>query len=236
MIRDADISIYALTVYASLSSRSGLREIIPGRATLASEARCSVRQVARALTELEELGVVRRVRRKSASGRASNGYTLHPNGLIPVEDSQSSTSEVEDSGDAGKGLQRQGFGTEAASAPLLGRDSEAEIDEAAPRKRGTRISDPFVVTSSMRAWAAEQTPLVNVDRCTMRFVNYWRAKSGKDATKLDWERTWQNWLLKDQEDSERRPGAKSTTVDHGREVDRILREKLGGSEQLAVSA
>jgi hypothetical protein len=26
------------------------------------------------------------------------------------------------------------------------------------------------------------------------FRDYWCAKSGKDATKLDWQATWRNWL------------------------------------------
>jgi hypothetical protein len=107
-----------------------------------------------------------------------------------------------------------------------------------PPKRGTRIPDQFVVTPEMREWASENAPLVNVNRATTLFVNYWRAKTGKDATKLDWERTWQNWLLKDQGDEERRPGAKRTTIDHGREVDRILRERDEAyrAQQLQVSA
>lgn len=44
-----------------------------------------------------------------------------------------------------------------------------------------------------------RTPLVDVESSTERFVNHWRAKSGKDATKLDWPATWRNWLLRDQE-------------------------------------
>ena len=131
MIRDAEVSVYALLVYAALSSRSGLREIIPGQATLAREARCSERQVRRALAELEALGVVSRVRRKNAAGRAPDGYTLHPNGLMPVADSLSATSEVPDSSDGGSGLERQGLRTESAmGSSYRGRDSEAEIEEA----------------------------------------------------------------------------------------------------------
>lgn len=130
MIRDAKVSVYAITVYAALSSRAGLREIIPGRELLAQEARCSVRQVARALSELEELGVVERVRRKGAAGRAPNGYTLHPNGRTTVEDSQSRTSEVEDSHDRGRGLGEQGLRTESAmDSSYRGRDSEVEREE-----------------------------------------------------------------------------------------------------------
>ena len=73
-----------------------------------------------------------------------------------------------------------------------------------PRKRGTRIPDQFVVTREMRDWAADRTPLVNVDDATERFVNYWRAKAGRDATKLDWPATWRNWLIKDQDDRHNR--------------------------------
>jgi uncharacterized protein YdaU (DUF1376 family) len=32
-------------------------------------------------------------------------------------------------------------------------------------------------------------------RETTKFKNYWLAKGGKDARKLDWSRTWQNWVL-----------------------------------------
>lgn len=130
MIRDAEVSIYAITVYASLSSRAGLREIIPGQQTLAREARCSERQVRRALLELEELGVVTRVRRTSKTGRAPDGYTLHPNGRTEVPDSQSATSEVPDSEDRGTGLGEQGYRTESAiHTPLIGRDSEVDKEE-----------------------------------------------------------------------------------------------------------
>jgi hypothetical protein len=29
-----------------------------------------------------------------------------------------------------------------------------------------------------------------------RFRNYWTAKAGNGATKLDWSATWRNWILK----------------------------------------
>jgi hypothetical protein len=29
----------------------------------------------------------------------------------------------------------------------------------------------------------------------VKFLNYWTAKSGAGAAKLDWSRTWQNWVL-----------------------------------------
>jgi hypothetical protein len=66
-----------------------------------------------------------------------------------------------------------------------------------PRKRGSRIPDPFIVTAEMRRWAAEKALPVDVDRATEKFVNHWRAKPGQGALKLDWTATWRNWLLND---------------------------------------
>lgn len=70
-----------------------------------------------------------------------------------------------------------------------------------PRKRATRIPDPFEIGPDMRAWA--DTKGYNsgwIEQQTERFVNYWSAKSGKDSTKLDWPATWRNWLLKSADD------------------------------------
>lgn len=83
--------------------------------------------------------------------------------------------------------------------------SPSSTKKGGAAKRGTRIPEPFIVTAEMRSWAAEHAGLVDVDRSTMKFVNYWRAKTGQAATKLDWPRTWQNWLLSDQEKAEARP-------------------------------
>jgi hypothetical protein len=65
-----------------------------------------------------------------------------------------------------------------------------------PRKRGTRIPEPFMVSREMRDWAEERTPGVNVNTSTEKFVNYWRATT-RGATKNDWPATWRNWLISD---------------------------------------
>jgi len=77
-------------------------------------------------------------------------------------------------------------------------DKELPRTEGSPRKRGTRLPDDFHVTPEMVAWAREHTPDIDGRASTATFIDYWRAKTGKDATKLDWEATWRNWLRKDQ--------------------------------------
>ncbi|OAZ40923.1 hypothetical protein A9Z40_02995 [Microbacterium arborescens] len=101
-----------------------------------------------------------------------------------------------------------------------------------PRKRGCRIPDQFVVTSAMREWAAERTPLVDVDTSTERFVNHWRAKPGKDATKLDWIATWRNWLIRDQDDRAARQ--KQTPIERAAATVAAGRRLAGNVTSLAL--
>lgn len=101
--------------------------------------------------------------------------------------------------------------------------------------RGTRIPEPFMVTLDMRTWAAEKTPLVNVDASTAKFCDFWRAKSGKDATKRDWVATWRNWLRSDQERAMERGGKASKDV-RALSVVEMGRELAGIETPQAVTA
>lgn len=73
-------------------------------------------------------------------------------------------------------------------------EEEAKASSS-PRKRGTRIQEDFEITQPMRTWAATKAPGIDLGLETEKFINYWVAKSGKEATKLDWTATWRNWIL-----------------------------------------
>ncbi|MEX1079814.1 MAG: helix-turn-helix domain-containing protein [Homoserinimonas sp.] len=90
--------------------------------------------------------------------------------------------------------------------------------KGAAQKRGTRIPDDFTVTPTMIEWARENAPDVERTRATTMFINYWTAATGRNATKRDWEATWRNWLLKDQQFAERAPGRKQTPTDRARQT------------------
>jgi hypothetical protein len=59
--------------------------------------------------------------------------------------------------------------------------------------RATVLSDDFAITDSMRSWATEKHPQVDIDKATLNFVDYWKSKP-KDNKQLDWTRTWQRWI------------------------------------------
>jgi hypothetical protein len=73
--------------------------------------------------------------------------------------------------------------------------SYEETTQSGPRKRGTRLPDDFALTDEMRDWARERRPGLDASVETEKFCNHWWSKPGKDGTKLDWNRTWRNWIL-----------------------------------------
>lgn len=78
---------------------------------------------------------------------------------------------------------------------------------APARSRGTRLPDNFEVTPEMVAWARKHAPGVDIGRELIKFRNYWTDKTGKDATKVKWVATWQNWMINAWE---RLPGNRAT--------------------------
>jgi hypothetical protein len=76
--------------------------------------------------------------------------------------------------------------------PVVKEEANASSSAA---KRGSRIPENFEVTQSMKAWAVTKAPYADLATETEKFINYWTARSGKDATKLDWAATWRNWIL-----------------------------------------
>ncbi len=75
-----------------------------------------------------------------------------------------------------------------------------------PRATGSRLPEDWQPDDSLLTWAAAKHPEIDVRRETEKFRNHFHAKTGKDATKLDWGKTWQNWIM----NSEKFNGGKSS--------------------------
>jgi hypothetical protein len=62
------------------------------------------------------------------------------------------------------------------------------------KNRGTRLPRDFVAPQEWIDWAIGLGGNCQYWRNeTEKFRDYWSAKSGKDATKLEWKATWRNW-------------------------------------------
>jgi uncharacterized protein YdaU (DUF1376 family) len=78
----------------------------------------------------------------------------------------------------------------------LGHLSTPTVGAALTKKRGrgTRLPDDWNLPPDLRQWALDQglSP-ATIDREAATFADYWHARPGKDAAKLDWAATWRNW-------------------------------------------
>lgn len=77
------------------------------------------------------------------------------------------------------------------------RDKEEDSSGARTTRRGTRLPEDWVLPKS---WGEEALADYHVSASDVRleaakFKNYWTAKTGRDATKANWEATWRNWCL-----------------------------------------
>lgn len=73
------------------------------------------------------------------------------------------------------------------------------------KPRGTRIPEGFEPLEEDVA-AAKRDGLSDdeIKHEHSKFTDYWRAKAGKDATKVDWDATWRNWMRKAADDKRNR--------------------------------
>lgn len=137
---------------------------------------------------------------------SENGYEMHD-----YLEHQESAEQVEirrnkraAAGSMGGRAKANGLANASQHAKQTGSKPVADKDEdqdevpkgtSRPRSRGTRIPADFAVAPAMVAWARANCPTVDGQRETLKFINYWQAKSGKDAVKVDWVATWRNWML-----------------------------------------
>lgn len=72
----------------------------------------------------------------------------------------------------------------------------------ANKKTATRLPEQWALPKDWANWAlgrglSKETVLLEAEK----FHNCWIAKSGKDATKLNWRATWRNWVIRSIEQS-----------------------------------
>lgn len=101
-----------------------------------------------------------------------------------------------------------------------------------PAPHGTRIPEPFPISDEMKAWVtAEGITPAQARASTVRFVDYWRGKPGKDGRKTDWPATWRNWLRRDYENVPR-----ASTTDQRVAEALAVRDRYAKAEQKAITA
>ena len=78
-------------------------------------------------------------------------------------------------------------------------ETEGEGEKPPAKKIATRLPSDWEPSEELIAFARKERPDLNLRTTIMSFMNYWHAKAGQDATKLDWDKTFKNWVLKEKQ-------------------------------------
>ncbi|WP_262376847.1 hypothetical protein [Pseudomonas veronii] len=116
---------------------------------------------------------------------------------LPLDESSSNPRLALDPGREGMGNRKgeeQDQEQVVANAPA---PAQAETAPGKKSKRGTRLPADWIAPDDWLSWAQGERPELD-DRMLKAmadsFKDYWVSKSGANATKLDWEATWRNWV------------------------------------------
>jgi hypothetical protein len=108
--------------------------------------------------------------------------------------------------------------TGSSKAPTSGLQPLLSAPPATDRKLGTRLPDDWLPSRELVDWARGECPNVDSKRETERFRDYWHAKPGKDGRKLDWVKTWKNWMRTAQDRQGPRDRGGVSKLARGREL------------------
>ena len=119
--------------------------------------------------------------------------------------------------DGREGIGRDRKGDSPLNPPLRGEPDEspvptegaAPVDQVEPPdapepsapapkrrvERGTRLADGWKPNDEGRAFAVEKLGNTDARKEFRKFQNYWIAKPGAASRKVDWDRTWLNWVI-----------------------------------------
>ena len=162
----------------------------PSMATLARKCSKSDRTVQAAIKALCAAG---HLTRNEVVGKGCN-YTVHPRKDVATPEAASPPKKMR--GEEFSPPKPVRATPEAASdKPSKNHHTPSEGKPSSGVKRALRLPDDFVMPEDWITWAMQNRKWSRQDTCEERdaFIDYWHAKAGKDACKLDWAGTWRNW-------------------------------------------
>ena len=88
---------------------------------------------------------------------------------------------------------------EPVGGPAVPPSTASTPTSASAVPKAKRLAADWVLPRKWGEWALSERPELTADDVRKQadmFRDHWVAKPGKDATKLDWEATWRNWIRK----------------------------------------
>jgi len=101
------------------------------------------------------------------------------------------------------------FQEQAAEIPENGKTKPRK-----PKKTGKRLPKNWQPSKELLTWAMTERKDLDMQKVIDSFTDYWIAKTGSAATKLDWDATFRNWVRneKSNRSQQSRNGQRETPV------------------------
>lgn len=176
-------------------------ECWPSYQHIADQCEISRRSVINHIDALCDSGLLTKESRVGPQGKRSNVYVLTLDGAgaahPEVQEIHQGSAGAALGGGAGD-AHRISHSLEPVidpKNPPVSPQGEKRPDSGTPR-RGTRLPNDWVLPGEWGRWAIQETGLprerILLEAAT--FADYWQALPGAKAVKLDWEKTWRNWI------------------------------------------
>lgn len=130
-----------------------------------------------------------------------------PNDCKPAEGEEKPT-EKQKVEDALRVLREYSDSNPADSLNLI----PPSLKESSPRKRGCRIPEGWQPSDELKQWAITERPGLDLKRVVDSFTDYWKAKTGQQATKLDWDATFRNWVRNEKPNGTHQTGSRPSAA------------------------
>lgn len=171
---------------------------------------CSPQTVRTLVKKLEARGLVEvQPREHEHGGSKSNRYVLAVGGQNirpPIKSQGEGVKQAR--GGGSNGLEGEGqtvLSTVTLNEPLNEPSNEPVGAQSA--FKGRRVPENFMPAQKHIDKIRQLKPNLNLDIEHTKFMNHWLSSTGRNATKKDWGRAWENWMLNAREErQEYKPG------------------------------
>nr|WP_314710520.1 hypothetical protein [uncultured Comamonas sp.] len=141
-----------------------------------------------------------RAREKAAKPASSNDVTGDG---VPVTDASRVTgtdvtrTDIDTDIDKETKVEKTEVELDSVGGPAVPPSTASTPTSASAIPKAKRLAADWVLPKKWGEWALSERPELTADDVRKQadmFRDHWVAKSGKDASKLDWNATWRNWI------------------------------------------
>lgn len=179
--------VFGLARAASLEEQAAVRCVLAAKFTAQDDGYHNARAD-------KEIAVAQQARTNGGRGGRPTRRAVAADG----DETGSETRGETEAGTTSKAERATGEGGGLGHPPSTNHQPPTTTHQNRGGARGTRLPEDWVLPNTWGEWALKEQPTWDADHMrkqALNFRDYWTTKP-ENATKLNWERTWQSWVRK----------------------------------------